>query len=216
MYDDDEPYDESEGFEPDDYEPDENEPEDYDEPRFRPALFALVWEHASDCWLLERTDSTTTYTEGSPYESVALAAGDLWRDGHARALILTLHADPTQLAAALDVSRRIRANLSRFQHWPEIAAEHVSRLLPPPTVPPTYLPRHAVWTVGVDLCHRALHITHQAGADTNPGDRHRLLAGLDHHVTMTRYGGFICHHKHRNARALPARLARIDHRYPPG
>lgn len=183
--------------------------------RWESAMWGFLWQHAGDCWLLERGDPAAVYSEGSRWEAVTLAAGDLWRDGHARGLILDLDADPGRLAAALDVSRRMRTALSRPRYWPQIAAGYLHHPLRSPATPTPHLPRYAVWSLAVDLCQRATHITHQAGADTNPGDRQRLLAGLDHHLTVTRYGGLISHHKHVNARALPARLAQIDRRHPP-
>ena len=181
----------------------------------RSTLLAKVWAHAGDCWCLESTERNPTYAQGSPYESVTLAAGDLWRDGHARGLILDCYADPVLLAAALDISQKMRTALSRPRYWPEIVGGYLHDPLRPRTVAPRYLPRYAVWSLAVDLCRRALHITRQAGADTNPGDRARLLAGLGHHLRMTRHGGLISHHKHRNGQALPAQLARIDREHPP-
>lgn len=198
----------------------------------------VVWSSAANCRLYERDPGPTHYTEsptptpGDPHsvhpdDARTITRDEAWRDIYARSLIHELHAQPDHIRDALTFSRtqlrtvsRPRYRLTRARtEWrnapdPRTGLRRALHVL----TPTEYADDREFWHRAVDICTRAHHITHAAGADTDPYDRARLLAGIEHRFHLV-FGFFP--DPTRSAAQLAARLQEIDrqaaadHRPPP-
>lgn len=203
-----------------------------------------VWGSAANCRLFESDPGPAYYTEGAPAapddqpdehpgdghasDVRIVSRAEAWRDVYARNLIHDLEADPDRLSEAADLARALLRDVSRPGYRLALAREAFREAPDRRTgirkalhllSPTEYAEDRAFWRLAVELCARARDITRAAGADTDPFDRDRLLAGIDHRLHLV-FGFFP--DPAASARRLTNRLQEIDQqaetdrRLPPG
>lgn len=183
-----------------------------------------VWSAAANCRLIEDEPGPDFYQEGSTPEPVWISRRDAWRDTYARGLILDLHAEPAQLHRAVVLARDAATERHRLRWWLRLtrqrwqdAPDRTARIeaIRLALSATEHAEEHAFWACAAEICLRAVHIMAEAGADADPGDRQRLLAGIRHHLSMTAFGNLIPDRAAESEQQLLDRLTEIDRQYPP-
>jgi hypothetical protein len=163
------------------------------------SVHGAVWSVAANCRLFESDPGPAYYTESPaapedhPDDVRTVSRAEAWRDIYARGLIHDLDANPHQLREGANFAAARLREVSRPAHHLALARKALREAPDRRTgirkalhllSPTEYADDRAFWRLAVELCTRALDITRAAGADTDPFDRDRLLAGIDHRLHL--------------------------------
>lgn len=177
--------------------------------------YVAVWSCATNAALYIDDPGPAALPDGNRLEPRTVPRHQVYRDFYARLLVLDLAADPDLLDAAITAARRgLRGGYSRLIIT-QMGAAH-ARQESWPTVLERLRPGelHAlrrVHRLGLEIARAARQIVTDAGADTDPYARARLLAGLDHTLTDEALAGLLPPAaRAANAADLTERLAAID------
>jgi hypothetical protein len=151
---------------------------------------AQAWSLAANCLLFEEDPGPDQVNVGSDTEPQMQPRTEAWRDYYARYLLKELDGDLGRLAAIDD---EYRGELRRRPSQREVREG---------------LPE--LWHCVVDLVERAVTIVRTVGADTDDKARRRLVAGVDHWLTVNTLGGIAPEVQEISNATLIEELHRID------
>jgi len=163
----------------------------------RPSDEALAWSLAANCRLYEEDPGPPEVNVGSDTEKRLVSRTDAWRDYYARQLLLGLDAQRSRLEALTDQCRSGLAATKKRRHWFRLI---IARLREPGSLSgrlrfaAELLDKHEreqmreVHRCAVDLCDRAAQVLEESGAVDDESVRRRLVAGLEHQMTVETLG----------------------------
>jgi hypothetical protein len=168
--------------------------------------------------LYEEDPGPTRLNVGSEAEPRYVPRSEALRDYYARWLVKELGADQARLGALADACRSELAATGQVRHWARLAVRRLRE-----RGPLTARLRCAVQLAdsaareevrlvhrcSVELCERAGEIVRGSGAASDPAARRRLLAGLEHQLTVETIG-FLPSVAESSAEELVQRLRQME------